>query len=68
MVVGAGVATLKECQIVRQEQEVELKVHTSSRFNLEIGALRKYLGLIGRVYEHDLVTSSHTKCHIGHSE
>ena len=67
-VVGAGDATLKECQIARQEQEVESKVHTSRDFNFEIGALRKYLGLIGRVYERDSVTSSNTKCHIGHGE
>ena len=67
-VVGAGDATLKECQIARQEQEVESKVHTSRDFNFEIGALRKYLGLIGRVYERDFVTSSNTKCHIGHGE
>ena len=68
VVVGAGDATLKECQIVRQEPEVELEVHTSRGFNLIIGALRIYLGIIGRVYERDLVASSNTKCHIGHSE
>jgi hypothetical protein len=67
VVVGAGVATLKECQIVRQEH-VELKVHTSGSFNLKIGALSKYLGTIGRVYERDLVASSRTKRHISHSE
>ena len=68
VVVGAGVATLKECQIIRQEQHVELKVHTSRSFNLKIGALSKHLCTIGRVYERDLVASSRTKRHISHSE
>lgn len=66
--VGAGDATLNECQIARQEQEDESKVHTSSDFNFEIGALCKYQGLIGRVYERECVTGSHTKRHIGHGE
>ena len=66
--VGAGDATSRECQIKCQEDDIELKIHTPSNFDLKIGALRKHLGRIGRRYERDLITRSHNERHIGHGK
>jgi hypothetical protein len=65
--VGAGDATSREGQIKCQE-EIELKIHTSRNFDLEIGALRKHLARIGRRYERDLITCPHNERHIGHGK
>ncbi len=66
--VGAGDATSRGCQIKCQEEDIELKIHTSRNFDLEIGALRKHLARIGRRYERDLITRSHNERHIGHGK
>ena len=65
--VGAGDATSREGQIKCQE-EIELKIHTSRNFDLEIGALRKHLARIGRRYERDLITCPHNERDIGHGK
>lgn len=65
--VGAGDATSRGCQI-KCQRDIELKIHTSRRFDLETEALRKHLARIGRRYELDLITRSHNERHVGHGK
>lgn len=43
-------------------------IQTARSLDLKVGASREYLGISGRVDEHDLIACPNKKCHIGDSK